>query len=147
MLRLTTDAYDQLIRAGASAPHEEVCGLVWGNRDGQRVVPLRNTHPDPSKYYSVEAGDLQRAYEAMDHAGGEPLAFYHSHPSGRSDPSETDMQGAFNVGMYYLILYPETQDLMARQYVVKVGMVTTWKMSAWECIEPGILVAAEWTVA
>jgi hypothetical protein len=51
------------------------------------------------------------------------------------------MQGAFNVGMYYLIAYPEETVDEAQQ---RSGYVRQWLLGAWECIEMGVLVSADY---
>lgn len=129
MLRLQKATTRTILRWAAQHPQVEVCGLVWASERGQTVHPLRNVHTDPARYYATDPRDVRDAFAAMDREHGEPLAWYHSHPGGKWDPSETDMDGAFNTGMYYLIAYPKAPE---------------WQLSAWECIEPGILLSADW---
>ena len=151
MLRLLTTTVAALIAEASASPDREVCGLVWASADWpgdgavEHVRPLRNVHPDPAKYYRVSTSDLREAYREMDDLDGEPVAWYHSHPSGKSDPSETDMQGAMDPGMHYLILYPEFEELKASLGQV-IGRVSHWQVSAWECLEPGLLLQADFEV-
>lgn len=144
MLRLNRSTVQALIREAAAQPDREVCGLVWGSEGlrAQTVHPLPNVHPDPTKYYRTAPVDVREAYDLMDLDRGYPLAWYHSHPGGKPDPSEEDSLGAMQTGMHYLILYPETVVL----YVggVQAGQVTEWRLTAWECLSPGVLVQADW---
>ena len=142
MLRLRKSTVEAIL-SWASRHHEvEVCGLVWGHSEsdrGETVYPLRNMHPDPARYYRTSPKDIREAFDAMDREDGYPLAWYHSHPSGKPDPSETDMQGAFDTDMYYLIAYPHTWEVVS-------GQATEWQLSVWECLEPGLLVGVDYEV-
>lgn len=107
-------------------PTVEVSGIVARGPHGDVVIPMRNVHKDPERYFAWDREDMGDAYTRMDQQGEHPVAFYHSHPNGRPTPSEADMEGALNVGMHYLILYPHH------------GL---WMFTAWECIEMGILIS------
>jgi proteasome lid subunit RPN8/RPN11 len=137
MLRLQKAIVAEILaHAEAGAPHE-VVGLVWADAQGvQMVEQLRNTHADPERYYNTDPAEILSAYRRMEAAGGLPVAFYHSHPSGRADPSETDMQGAMNAGLHYLIAYPEAIVDEAQR---KPGYVRQWILSAWQCVEMHLL--------
>jgi proteasome lid subunit RPN8/RPN11 len=139
MLRLQKATVADILReAEAGVPHE-VVGFVWAAKGVQHVEPLRNTHPDPNQYYSVDDLELTRVYRKMDQAEGWPVGFYHSHPGGKPDPSEQDMIGAMNVGMHYLIAYPD--------YFCPDGMCEpVWRLSVWHCIEMQVLVSDDYEV-
>jgi proteasome lid subunit RPN8/RPN11 len=147
VLRLNKSTVTVLIREAAAEPDREVCGLVWASEGlrAQTVRPLPNVHPEPSKYYRTAPKDVRDAYRAMDEDLGEPLAWYHSHPGGKPDPSEEDMLGAMAVGMHYLIVYPEREVLTSENSPRKLSLVR-WNVSAWECISTGVLVQADWGV-
>lgn len=137
MLKLNGSTVMVILREAEMHPDREVCGLVWNNSGirAQTVCPLPNVHPEPDKYYRTAPKDVRAAFDNMDEEGGSPLAWYHSHPSGKPDPSEEDMRGAFNTGMYYLIAYPWTPP---------TGQPVMWRLSAWECLDMGILVESEY---
>lgn len=126
-MEISKSAVQDLCGWAQRHPNVEVCGIVARGPKGDRVIPMRNVHRQPDRYYEWATGDMVREYDLMDGRGEHPIAFYHSHPSGRPTPSDTDMTGAFNVGMHYLILYPEG------------GL---WMVSAWECVSMGILIGA-----
>jgi desampylase len=134
MLELTDTAIIEMFVWAERHSRVEVCGLVWKQEyhPFTFVRPMRNIHSQPDKFYEIDTLEMKQAYEEMDVHNGQPVAFYHSHPGGSMYPSETDMQGALNVGMYYLILYP---------------LSVSWWMTAWECLEPGILVESKWRVS
>jgi proteasome lid subunit RPN8/RPN11 len=149
VLRLNKSTVTALIREAAAQPDREVCGLLWASEGlrAQTVRPLPNVHPDPAKYYRTAPRDVREAYQAMDEDQGTPLAWYHSHPGGKPDPSEEDMLGAMAVGMHYLIVYPETDQVPSDPGMLRKGYITQWIISAWECISTGVLVQADWDVA
>lgn len=148
MLTLSESTVAEVLRQASAHPDVEVCGLVWASGDWpgdgavEHVRPLRNVHPDPAKYYRVSTSDLREAYRELDEGRGEPVAWYHSHPGGKSDPSEEDMAGAMDPGMHYFIVYPEMHDLIADDVVIQVHKV--WQLSVWECLEPGLLLESEY---
>ena len=148
MLRLNKSTVQALIREAAAQPDHEVCGLVWGSEGlrAQTVSPLRNIHSEPDRYYRTDPLEIKEVFDAMDLEGGSPIAWYHSHPSGKSDPSETDMAGAFDTEMIYVILYPEHSDLVAGLGQV-VGRATEWQLSVWECLSPGVLVRSGYEIS
>jgi desampylase len=131
VLLLNKATVRQLIGWASRDPETEVCGMVWGLQGSQVVEPLANVHPQPEKYYRTAPKDVKEAFDSMDRFGGEPIAWYHSHPGGKPDPSEEDMAGAMNPGMHYLILYPDAGQ---------------WLLSAWECTESGVLLRDEYEV-
>jgi proteasome lid subunit RPN8/RPN11 len=128
MLSLQRATVAEILRWAAQHPDVEVCGLVWQSGRRQVVYPLTNVHPDPARYYRTDVEEMRTAYELMDRELGTPIAYYHSHPGGKGEPSEEDMLGAFSPEMHYLIAYPRGGE---------------WRLSTWECLEPQILVAAE----
>lgn len=140
MIILTKNVHDILLRWASKYPSIEVCGMVWQHNNGthQTAWPLRNIHSQPDRYYAIYHKELQGAYERMDAADATLLAFYHSHPGGKPDPSEADMEGALNVGIHYLILYPE---VVASEPALPAKSL--WRVSAWDCIEMGILLQDE----
>lgn len=152
MLRLQQATVATILRLAGEYPTIEVCGFVWASGDWpgdgelQHVVPLRNTHPEPSRYYSVDAIEMTEAYRVMERAAGEPLAFYHSHPGGKPDPSEQDMLGALNTGMHYLIAYPWVPEFAKDQAAFHGAEGPIWRLSAWECIGMQILVEDQYEV-
>lgn len=142
MLRLQKATVVEILRWASSSPDVEVCGLVWATERGQTVHPLKNVHPEPATYYRTAPKDVRDAFTAMDEQGGEPLAWYHSHPGGKPDPSEEDMAGAFNVGMHYLIAYPWNRAVV-EPMLPGEPEDRVWRLSTWECLEIGMLLQTD----
>ena len=121
-MKLHQESVDHIIEWSMRFPHVEVCGMV---ADSGRVIPMKNESSQPDTQYQWGVEEMRAQFWEMDKRHEEPVAFYHSHPSGKPDPSEVDMIGALNAGMIYLIAYQGDAG---------------WTLSAWLCLEPGILV-------
>jgi len=121
-MKIQQGSWDHIIEWAMRFPHVEVCGMVASTG---RVIPMRNESAMPTSQYQWGVQEMREQFSEMDRRGEEPIAFYHSHPNGKPDPSEVDMVGALNAGMVYLIAYQGEAG---------------WTLSAWLCLEPGILV-------
>ncbi len=146
MLRLQKATVRDILAEAEASPTVEVCGLVWRAKGGETVYSLRNIHKDPERYYAVDPADMMVAYRRMDEEDGVPLAFYHSHPGGKPDPSEQDMAGALNVDLHYLIAYPWVPEFEKDQAAFYGAQGPVWRLSAWECISMQILIQDNYEV-
>lgn len=93
-----------LAHARAELPHE-ACGLLSGSLEAATVRafhPARNVHASPLRY-SVHPEDLVRITYAIDGAGEEVVAVFHSHPRSAAVPSPADLREATHPDAYYLI--------------------------------------------
>src|SRR4051794_23161574 len=81
---------EMIAHAREEAPNE-CCGLVAG-RDGrsERVYRMTNAARSPLRF-EVEPIEVMRTLEAIDEAGLEPVALYHSHTRTAPYPSQTDV--------------------------------------------------------
>ena len=79
-----------IAHAREDAP-DEVCGLLAG-RDGrsERVYRMENAAHSPLRF-EVEPLEVMRTLEAIDEAGLEVTALYHSHTRTAAYPSQTDV--------------------------------------------------------
>lgn len=131
VLQLSKDRIIRPIMAWAMRyPTVEVTGMVARRKfDGRdRVVPMQNIAKKPEAYYEWDPLEMSQEWSRMDLNDEEPIVFYHSHPNGRMDPSERDMEGALMPGIYHLVVYKVADG---------------WHYSLWECIDAGILVSAQ----
>jgi proteasome lid subunit RPN8/RPN11 len=104
-LCISRQHYNQLLAlAEADAPNE-CCGLFFG-RDGQieEWVPADNVAATPKTHFEIDPAALIAAEKRA--RGGEIdlLGYFHSHPSGNSQPSQTDAEMAVGDGRYWLII-------------------------------------------
>ena len=94
---------DILARAAAS-PGREVCGILLGAGSISSHVPAANVAVDPRDSFEIDPTALFAAIR-VERAGGPPIAgYYHSHPSGRAEPSARDQAEAAGDGRLWLIV-------------------------------------------
>jgi proteasome lid subunit RPN8/RPN11 len=102
-------------RARHGAP-AEVCGVLAGRReetdDGDvahvdRAIATPNGAADPRTTYEIPPEHLHRVLDRVEAAGDDVLGFYHSHPRGPCEPSDTDRRQATWTGYAYLVVVPD----------------------------------------
>jgi proteasome lid subunit RPN8/RPN11 len=99
-------AAELLVQARAALP-DEACGLVSGSlsSDGgfaRAFHPGRNADASPLRF-SIHPEDLVRITFAIDAAGEDIVAVFHSHTRSPAVPSATDLRSATHPGAYYLV--------------------------------------------
>jgi proteasome lid subunit RPN8/RPN11 len=90
-LRISRQLLDDVVaHARADAPNE-CCGMI-ATRDGEAVAVhrTRNIHASPLRY-EMEPNEQIRVLNAIDDAGHELGAIYHSHTRSEPVPSPTDV--------------------------------------------------------
>jgi len=122
-MRIAQDLLDQMIdHARRDAPNE-CCGVV-GVRDGRatRVIPVKNEAASPLKF---EMGiELFYALDAIDEAGEEVGAIYHSHTRTFPYPSQTDINWSDQYpGAEWLIVGLKDGEALVRSYLIEGGKV------------------------
>jgi proteasome lid subunit RPN8/RPN11 len=93
-MRIARELYDRIVaHARAEAPNE-CCGIV-ASSDGhaREVHPATNKFASPLRF-EIDETDLIRIWRAVDEAGLEVGAIYHSHTRTPPEPSQTDINGA-----------------------------------------------------
>jgi proteasome lid subunit RPN8/RPN11 len=99
---------DALLAHARSELPNEACGLVAGRHEadgtGRATAfhPARNIEASPIRY-NVHPEDLVRIVLAIDDAGEDLVAIFHSHTRSASVPSATDRRTAQYDRPYYLI--------------------------------------------
>ena len=91
-MRISRQLYDEVVAyARAEAPNE-CCGMIAAS-DGRAVSvhPARNAARSPKLRYEMHGQDQYDILMAIDEAGNEIGAIYHSHPRTEAYPSLTDM--------------------------------------------------------
>ncbi len=124
-MRIAQDLLDQMIdHARRDAPNE-CCGVV-GVRDGRatRVLPVRNEAASPLKF---EMGiELFYALDAIDEAGEELGAIYHSHTRTAPYPSQTDINWSdqYPGAEWVIVGLDRAGEALVRSYRIEGGAVT-----------------------
>jgi proteasome lid subunit RPN8/RPN11 len=93
-----------LAHARAELPNE-ACGLLSGSaQDGMATSfhPARNIEASPLRY-SVHPDDLMRITFAIEDAGEDLVAIFHSHTRSPAVPSPTDLRAAMYPDAVYLL--------------------------------------------
>jgi len=83
-MQLSAHQHRVLLEYAATAPNEEVCGLIVGTE----VVVLENVAADKATTFAMTVKDVISATDIF----GSVNAVWHSHPSGNTLPSDEDME-------------------------------------------------------
>lgn len=81
----------QIVHHAAGSPDREVCGLLFGMPE--RIVAVEataNVHADPAAFFEVDPARLFAALRGERVGGARLIGHYHSHPTGRPEPSAAD---------------------------------------------------------
>jgi proteasome lid subunit RPN8/RPN11 len=103
-LRIPRSLVDELIAHARSEAPNECCGMV-GGRDGAATAVYRAENAEASPLrYSIGAKEQFRLMKAIEEAGEELAAIYHSHTRSAAYPSQTDVNLAAWPDAVYLIV-------------------------------------------
>jgi [CysO sulfur-carrier protein]-S-L-cysteine hydrolase len=103
-MRIARSMLDQIVaQARAEAPNE-CCGMI-ATVDGAAVAvhPARNAAASPLRY-EIDGMEQYRIQTAIEDAGHELGAIYHSHTRSAPLPSQTDINLAFYPDALYVIV-------------------------------------------
>jgi desampylase len=86
---------DAIFAAARAAQPDECCGLLEGERAGDivRILalhPTANLAPDPAAGFEIDPAAHIRLRCRLRNTGREVVGCWHSHPNGRTAPSERD---------------------------------------------------------
>jgi proteasome lid subunit RPN8/RPN11 len=103
-MRISRALYNELIEhARAEAPNE-CCGMI-GSRNGVAVEVHRATNAAASPLrYEIDGPEQYRIQMAIEDAGHDLGAIYHSHTRSAPEPSQTDINLAFYPDAVYVIV-------------------------------------------
>lgn len=99
MIEFSRDAYDDIIYHAYQGSDEEVCGILAGEYGDDRsvvtdVYEAENVAETPQIRYYMDPQEQFELTEAIEDDGQDVVGFYHSHPTGATQPSETDADRA-----------------------------------------------------
>ncbi len=123
-MRISSQLLDEIVaHARADAPNE-CCGMV-ASRDGRAVAVHRATNAAASPFrYEIDGMEQYRIQTAIEDAGLELGAIYHSHTRSEPTPSQTDINLAFYPDAVYLIVGLEHDEPDVRAWRIVDGAVT-----------------------
>jgi proteasome lid subunit RPN8/RPN11 len=118
VLTLNQAQWTQMRDQMQAALPEEACGLLSG-RDArvEMVYPLENAAHSPTRFV-IDPREQVEAMLAMEAAGQELLAVYHSHPLGPLHPSGTDIREAGYLGIAHLIWSRQDEEWQCRAFLI-----------------------------
>lgn len=93
------------ILSHAAADRDEVCGLLLGEGGWiHAILPAANVAPDPGRHFELDPAVLIAVHRAARAGGPAIIGHYHSHPSGRPEPSAMDAASAAPDGSLWMIV-------------------------------------------
>lgn len=102
--RISRYAAETILHAAAASPEAEVCGLLLGSSgEITEAQACRNLADDPSRRFEIDPAALLGAHRGARAGGATLLGHYHSHPSGKPEPSACDAENALDVGALWII--------------------------------------------
>ena len=113
MIHLTRDHLRQIADAAEAAYPKECCGLLVGRHGDGDALEVREIHPSanlaPCGHDRFEVDpklilDLQRH---LRDGPDQVIGLYHSHPDHPARPSKTDLEGAWQPELVWLIVAVE----------------------------------------
>jgi proteasome lid subunit RPN8/RPN11 len=122
-MRIAQELYDAMIaHAQADAPNE-CCGMI-ASADGVAVTiyPAANAAASPLRY-EIDGAEQFRIQMAIDDAGHDLGAIYHSHTRSAPYPSQTDINLAFYPDALYVIVGLADGDPEVRAFEIRDGQV------------------------
>ena len=122
-MRIARELLDDIIAHAREEAPNECCGMI-ASIDGRAVEVHRaiNAAASPLRY-EVEPQDQFRIEMAIDDAGHELGAIYHSHTRSAPYPSQTDINLAFYPASLYVIVGLADAEPDVRAYTIRGGRV------------------------
>ena len=129
-------ADEMLAHARAELPNE-ACGLLAGHlASGMATVfhPARNAEASPLRY-NVHPDDLVRIVFAIEDAGQDLVAIFHSHTRSPAVPSATDRRAAQYPDAFYVL------GSLADPDAAPIEALRAWRIRAGESTEVPLEIA------
>jgi [CysO sulfur-carrier protein]-S-L-cysteine hydrolase len=104
-VQLDRALYDRIVAQARKEAPNECCGII-ATKDGKAVAvhPARNVAPQAPLRYEMDGMDQFRIQTAIEDAGHELGAIYHSHTRIAPYPSQTDINLARYPDALYIII-------------------------------------------
>jgi [CysO sulfur-carrier protein]-S-L-cysteine hydrolase len=122
-VRIARELVDEIVAHAREEAPNECCGMVAAeNGRAVRVYRATNAAASPLRY-EIEPRDQYRIEMAIEDAGMELGAIYHSHTRSDPYPSQTDVNLAFHPHALYLIVGLAGDEPELRAYRIVDGRV------------------------
>ena len=124
-MRISQQLIDEIVAHAREDLPNECCGLI-GGRDGsaEAVHPVANAARSPLRFEMDPQGQYN-AWKAIEDAGPEFLAIYHSHTKTAAYPSQTDLNEsvAWPDQMYIIVSLADPEAPDVRGFWLKDGKI------------------------
>jgi len=135
-LQIDRQIWEQMRLDVARRAPEEACGLLAGQRQGNRLwgrclFITTNLHHSPTRY-RIDPHEQMAAFNQMEAQGLDLIGIYHSHPAGPDEPSPTDLAEAYYPEAAYLIWSRNNEEWACRAFAIQQACVTPVKIEILE---------------
>src|SRR3954452_12766419 len=128
-MRIARDMIDEIVAHAREEAPTECCGMIGGHQtDAVTLYRAANAEASPLRY-SLDAQDQFRIMRAMEDAGEELVAIYHSHTASAAYPSQTDINLALYPDAVYLIASLAEDQVPLRGFSIREGEVAEVELS------------------
>lgn len=120
-MKISQALIDEMVAHAREDLPNECCGLVAG-QDGKALTVRRIRNEEESPYrYRMHGQDEYDARKAIDEAGQEVIAAYHSHTKTAAYPSQTDVNEArlFPELIYLIVSLQDSETPDVKGYWLK----------------------------
>ena len=123
-MRIPRSMLDRIVAQARDEAPNECCGMIAA-RDGTAITlhPARNAAASPLRY-EIDGMEQYKIQNAIDDAGLELGAIYHSHTRSDPMPSQTDINLAFYPEALYIIVGVKGPDDDVRAWSIVDGQVS-----------------------
>jgi desampylase len=90
--------------AAKDAAPDECCGLLLGGEAIEEARPAANVATDPLRRFEIDPQSLVDAHRGARAGELQVIGYYHSHPAGPGEPSDTDRAMAPGDGKVWAIV-------------------------------------------
>lgn len=109
VITLGRELFDDIVYAAYDGHDHEICGVLAGTFDETTTVveagyQTENVADRPEIRYNMDPEEQFEIIEELEADGHDLVGFYHSHPSGPTEPSKTDAARATWPGLSYVII-------------------------------------------
>jgi proteasome lid subunit RPN8/RPN11 len=122
-MRIPRSMLDRIVAQARDEAPNECCGMIAA-RDGTAITlhPARNAAASPLRY-EIDGMEQYRIQSAIEDAGHDLGAIYHSHTRSAPLPSQTDINLAFYPDALYIIVGVAGEEADVRAWRIADGSV------------------------
>jgi proteasome lid subunit RPN8/RPN11 len=121
MLKIARAHWEEMrAHVTAEAPLE-ACGLLAGSEGTSQAVFRIQNELASSTHFRMQSKEQLKAFLAIEGAGWQLQAIYHSHPEGPPRPSQTDVAEALYPGIVHLIWSAQESEWNCAAFLLDGG--------------------------